>query len=76
MVTRCRSLRHELDRLDDALSMLTRDERADIEASAVTMRDLLDGLEAEIDKRRSSGEPASARPVGPRPPRNAAPQPT
>ena len=31
--------------------MLTRDERADIEASAVTMRDLLDGLEAEIDKR-------------------------
>jgi hypothetical protein len=39
------------DRLDDALSMLTRDERADIEASAVTMRDLLDGLEAEIDKR-------------------------
>jgi hypothetical protein len=51
LLARCRSIRHELDRLDDALSMLTRDERADLEASAVMMRDLLDGLEADVDKR-------------------------
>jgi hypothetical protein len=53
LLTRCRSLRRELDRLDDALSMLTRDERAGLEASAVMMRDLLDGLEVDIDKRAS-----------------------
>jgi hypothetical protein len=51
LLTRCRSIRHELDRLDDALSMLARAERADLESSAVMMRDLLDGLEADIDKR-------------------------
>jgi hypothetical protein len=51
LLARCRSIRHELDRLDDALSMLTRDERAGLEASAVMMRDLLDGLEADVDKR-------------------------
>jgi hypothetical protein len=51
LLTRCRSIRHELDRLDDALSMLTRDERTDLEAPAITMRDLLDGLEADSDKR-------------------------
>jgi hypothetical protein len=53
LLTRCRSLRRELDRLDDALSMLTRDERAGLEASAVMMRDLLDGLDVDIDKRAS-----------------------
>ena len=51
LLTRVRSIRHELDRLDDALSMLTRPERAELESSAVMMRDLLDGLEADIDKR-------------------------
>jgi hypothetical protein len=51
LLTRCRSIRHELDRLDDALSMLTRDERAGLESSAVMMRDLLDGLEAAVDKK-------------------------
>lgn len=50
LLTRCRSIRHEL-RLDDALTMLARDERTDLEAPAATMRDLLDGLEADIDNR-------------------------
>jgi hypothetical protein len=51
MLTRCRRLRRELDRLDDALGLLARDERGRLESSAVMMRDLLDGLEADIDKR-------------------------
>jgi hypothetical protein len=59
LLTRCRSIRHELDRLDDALSLFARDERAGLEASAVVMRDLLDGLEADIDKRAAGGAEVS-----------------
>jgi len=51
LLTRCRSIRHELDRLDDALGLLDRVERARLEATATMMRDLLDGLEADIDRK-------------------------
>ena len=51
LMTRCRSLRTELDRLDDALSLLDRAERADLDSSAIMMRDLLDGLETDIEAR-------------------------
>jgi hypothetical protein len=51
MVTRCRSLRRELDRLDDALGLLARDERDGLDTLAATIREAVDTFDAVVERR-------------------------
>jgi len=55
MVTRCRSLRRELDRLDDALGLLSRDERDGLDTLAASIREAVDTFDAVVE-RRAAGQ--------------------
>lgn len=49
MLTRCRSIRTELDRLDDQIDLLDRDDRAIYAAQTAEIRVRLDQLEQAIE---------------------------
>ena len=55
MLTRCRRLRRELDRLDDALGLLSRDERDGLDTLAASIREAVDTFDAVVE-RRAAGQ--------------------
>ena len=50
VATRLRSLRVDLDRLDDAIDLLSRPMRVELTRSSLHVRSALDFLESEVDK--------------------------
>jgi hypothetical protein len=55
MATRARAMRVELDRLDDQIELLDREERRPFARRAVDLRGHLDELEADIEAAAGGG---------------------
>jgi hypothetical protein len=51
VATRLRSLRTELDRLDDAIELLDRDDRPRLGHPSAILRDILDMIEEDVEAR-------------------------
>jgi hypothetical protein len=51
VATRLRSLRTELDRLDDAIELLDRDDRPRLGHPSAILRDIVDLIEEDVEAR-------------------------
>jgi hypothetical protein len=54
LATRCRAIRVELDRLNDSIMLLSKDERGGLDHDTAILRDVLDTLEVDIEARAAS----------------------
>lgn len=56
VATRLRSLRVELDRLDDSIGLLHRDDQRRLVAWTHVLRDSLDGLDGDLETMAADGQ--------------------